>query len=124
MESDEVSEVAAETVASPEPPATVENAAGADEAAASAGAVPNERADPRRRLRELLYIPERERSEAHWDEIVELEIQTAPGNRLNPGHAPGMAALRMPGQKKPFLKGPGARMKRNRPPGKPGAAKQ
>jgi hypothetical protein len=37
--------------------------------------------DPRRRLRELLAIPERERSDELWDEIVQLEIQLAPGNR-------------------------------------------
>lgn len=39
--------------------------------------------DPRRRLRELLAIPERDRSDEQWDEIIELEIQTAPGNREN-----------------------------------------
>ena len=38
--------------------------------------------DPRRRLRELLSIPERDRTEEQWDEIVELEIQLAPGNRV------------------------------------------
>lgn len=38
--------------------------------------------DPRRRIRELLSIPERDRSDAEWDELNELEIQTAPGNRL------------------------------------------
>lgn len=37
--------------------------------------------DPRRRLRELLAIPERERTDAIWDEIIALEIQLAPGNR-------------------------------------------
>lgn len=37
--------------------------------------------DPRRRLRELLAIPERDRSDAQWDEAIELEIQLAPGNR-------------------------------------------
>jgi len=37
--------------------------------------------DPRRRLRELLSIPERDRTEEQWDEINELEIQLAPGNR-------------------------------------------
>ncbi|MGE0876696.1 MAG: hypothetical protein AB7O31_18675 [Burkholderiales bacterium] len=37
--------------------------------------------DPRRRLRELLAIPERERSDAVWDEIIDLEIELAPGNR-------------------------------------------
>lgn len=41
--------------------------------------------DPRRRLRELLAVPERDRSDEQWDEINELEIQLAPGNRINPG---------------------------------------
>lgn len=47
--------------------------------------------DPRRRLRELLSVPERDRTDEQWDEIVELEIQLAPGNRIQPGtnpHAP------------------------------------
>ncbi|HUJ85298.1 MAG TPA: hypothetical protein VLX30_00425 [Burkholderiales bacterium] len=35
----------------------------------------------RPRLRELLAIPERDRSDAVWDEIIELEISLAPGNR-------------------------------------------
>jgi len=39
--------------------------------------------DPRRRLRELLAIPERDRSDAVWDEIIELEIDLAPGNRAS-----------------------------------------
>lgn len=39
--------------------------------------------DPRRRLRELLAIAERERSDAVWDEIIALEIELAPGNRAN-----------------------------------------
>ena len=37
--------------------------------------------DPRRRIRELLNIPDRDRTDAEWDELNELEIQTAPGNR-------------------------------------------
>ena len=37
--------------------------------------------DPRRRLRELLAIPERDRTDPVWDEIISLEIETAPGNR-------------------------------------------
>jgi hypothetical protein len=47
--------------------------------------------DPRRRLRELLAIPERDRSDAVWDEIIELEIDLAPGNRLSApqGHGQG-----------------------------------
>ncbi len=39
--------------------------------------------DPRRRIRELLSIPERDRTDAEWDELNELEIQTAPGNRTS-----------------------------------------
>ena len=37
--------------------------------------------DPRSRLRELLAVPERDRSDAVWDEIISLEIDMAPGNR-------------------------------------------
>ncbi len=36
---------------------------------------------PRRRLQSLLSIPDSQRTEAQWEEIVELEIQLAPGNR-------------------------------------------
>jgi hypothetical protein len=39
--------------------------------------------DMRRRLRELLSVPERDRSDEVWDEIIELEIQLAPGNRVS-----------------------------------------
>ena len=41
----------------------------------------NQPRDLGRRLRELLAIPERERTDAIWDEIIGLEIQLAPGNR-------------------------------------------
>lgn len=37
--------------------------------------------DPRRRIRELQAIPERDRTDEQWDELNELEIRTAPGNR-------------------------------------------
>jgi hypothetical protein len=36
---------------------------------------------PRRRLQELLAIPDSQRTEAEWDELNELEISLAPGNR-------------------------------------------
>ncbi len=36
---------------------------------------------PRRRLQELLDIPDSQRSEEEWDELNELEIQLAPVNR-------------------------------------------
>jgi len=37
--------------------------------------------ESRNRLRELLAIPERQRTDEQWDEINELEIELAPGNR-------------------------------------------
>ncbi len=36
---------------------------------------------PRRRLQALLAIPERDRTDEEWDEMNELEIMLAPGNR-------------------------------------------
>jgi hypothetical protein len=37
--------------------------------------------NPSRRLRELLAIPDRDRTDALWDEIIGLEIDLGPGNR-------------------------------------------
>ena len=45
----------------------------------------SETIDPRRRIRELLAIPDRDRTDAEWDELNELEIRTAPGNRESAG---------------------------------------
>ncbi|MDR1276480.1 MAG: hypothetical protein LBL72_08910 [Candidatus Accumulibacter sp.] len=57
--------------------------------------------DLRRRMRELLSIPERDRTDEEWDELNELEIRTAPGNREKPQaewkSAPGARAF--PGAK-------------------------
>lgn len=39
---------------------------------------------PRARLQELLAIPERERTDAQWDEIHELEIKLPSANREQP----------------------------------------
>jgi hypothetical protein len=36
---------------------------------------------PRQRLQELLAIPDRQRTDAEWDELNELEIMLASGNR-------------------------------------------
>ena len=53
---------------------------------------------PRARLQALLAIPERQRTDAEWDEINQLEIMLAPGNRetapdpglrRNPNASPG-----------------------------------
>jgi hypothetical protein len=46
---------------------------------------------PRRRLEALLAIPDSQRTDAEWDELIELEITLAPGNRLG---APEPAARR------------------------------
>ena len=43
--------------------------------------------DLRRRIRELLAIPDRDRTDEEWDELNELEIRTAPGNRASLDHA-------------------------------------
>ena len=66
--------------------------------------------DPRRRLRELLSVPERDRTDEQWDEIIELEIQLAPGNRLAPHEQVGGAV----GQQH---KTPGGQGKKHRPRG-------
>lgn len=52
--------------------------------------------DPRRRLRELLAIPDHQRTDAIWDEIIELEICLAPGNRIQ--GAPAEPGRRQQGQ--------------------------
>jgi len=42
---------------------------------------PQQPISPRQRLQELLAIPEGQRTDAQWDEINELEIKLASGNR-------------------------------------------
>lgn len=44
---------------------------------------------PHRRLQELQAIPDSERTDAQWDELNDLEIQLAPGNRLDSGKQEG-----------------------------------
>lgn len=71
--------------------------------------------DIRRRLRELLSVPERDRSDEQWDEIIELEIQLAPGNRLSgQDHGVGGGGSSGTGQSKPSA-GPGQQQKKHRP---------
>lgn len=70
----------------------------------------------RQRLRELLSVPERERSDAQWDEIIELEIRLAPGNQIDPTRAPeplGAQNFRQP--RSPNKGHPGQRNKQRRP---------
>lgn len=91
--------------------------------------------DPRRRLRELLAIPDHQRTDAIWDEIIELEICLAPGNRIqgSPGAQPepgrrqgaGQGQGRRPDQARRPDAVPGAKpakrffKKSKRPPGGP-----
>jgi len=71
---------------------------------------PNPHGEERRqRLHGLLAIPEHERSEAVWAEIVELEIQLAPVNRA--GHAD---CERRDGHREPTTPPPQARSLRRR----------
>jgi hypothetical protein len=59
-------------------------------------------ASPRLRLQQLLAVPDAQRTEAEWDELCELEIMLAPGNRAG---APDPAIRRngsgQPGHPKP-----------------------
>lgn len=91
--------------------------------------------DPRRRLRELLAIPDHQRTDAIWDEIIELEICLAPGNRIQQGgqtepgrrqgQGPGQGQGRRPDQARRQEAVPGAKpskrffKKSKRPPGAP-----
>ncbi len=60
-------------------------------------------ASPRARLQELLAIPDRNRTDAEWDELNELEIALASGNR--PGAPdPNRRSNALPGMQ---LKPPG-----------------
>ncbi|MDP3537422.1 MAG: hypothetical protein Q8S26_01825 [Azonexus sp.] len=88
--------------------------------------------DNRRRLRELLSIPERDRTDEQWDEIIELEIQLAPGNRISGNEPsgtpnrgpmshgkPGGAGAGVPGQPKkhrPRTNNNNRRPRPNKPP--------
>lgn len=63
---------------------------------------------PRRRLQELLAIPERQRTDEQWDEINELEIKLASANRDD---APDPSARR------DALTSNNNQPRRNRPPG-------
>ncbi|MFN4340907.1 MAG: hypothetical protein ACK4FE_02590 [Azonexus sp.] len=70
--------------------------------------------DARRRLRELLSVPERDRSDEQWDEIIELEIQLAPGNRIS-GSEPHGGGNPGRGHQQPHGKAGGQQQKKHRP---------
>jgi hypothetical protein len=77
--------------------------------------------DSRRRLRELLAIPERDRTDEQWDEIIEIEITLAPGNRESERHSdrPGE---RQP-EKRPGVPGTSRRPDQRKSGGRPPAAR-
>lgn len=79
---------------------------------------------PRRRLQELLAIPDNQRTEAQWDELNELEIRLAPGNREPTGGGDGGREPGPPGagRQHPRTNGQGKRNPRKfhkRPKGTP-----
>ncbi|MFP4080672.1 MAG: hypothetical protein ACLFMW_08890 [Ectothiorhodospira sp.] len=67
---------------------------------------------PRQRLQALLAIPENERTEAQWDEIIELEISLAPVNQKDapvPDPRKGPAEASRGGARQPRSSGNGRR---------------
>lgn len=70
--------------------------------------------DSRRRLRELLSIPERDRTDEQWEEIIELEIQLAPGNRIPGSDQPGGGGVGR-GMSQGKTGGGGGQQKKHRP---------
>ncbi|NMQ04821.1 hypothetical protein E4Q08_05885 [Candidatus Accumulibacter phosphatis] len=82
--------------------------------------------DPRRRLRELLAIPERDRTDEQWDELIEIEITLAPGNRESERPSDRQPEKRQgtPGQvRRPDQRKTGARPATQRPDPRPPAAR-
>lgn len=87
---------------------------------------------PRARLQELLAIPDRNRTDAEWDELNELEIALASGNRpgapdpqsrqshqrQNTGGGPGRQQQPGGGRPQGQNKGPGGGKKFHKRPGK------
>jgi len=71
---------------------------------------PNNSVPPAVRLKELLAVPDKDRTEEEWDELIELEIMLAPENRLkkgasrndsrnDSGHQPGQGNGRRPNKR-------------------------
>lgn len=69
---------------------------------------PTNAVPPSVRLKELLAVHDRDRTEEQWDELIELEIMLAPENRVK-------QAGRNEG---PNQQGPGAKRNNNRKSGK------
>lgn len=74
----------------------------------------NQTVSPRKRMAELLAIPDSQRTDAEWDELNELEISMAPGNRIGGkdpvaavGHVGGQQRNRGRKQQRPPMQGNG-----------------
>jgi hypothetical protein len=82
---------------------------------------PQQPISPSARLQALLAIPERQRTDAEWDEINELEIKLASGNRAGApqqnvrGNAPAPGGHPRPGGGQHQGKKPGRKF-HHRPP--------
>lgn len=72
---------------------------------------------PRARLQELLAIPDRNRTDAEWDELNELEISLAVGNRIG-GPDPNRRQTGVMGKQNMMRQQPGQNQ------GKPGGGKK
>ncbi len=71
--------------------------------------------DLRAQLRDLLAIPERDRSEEQWDAIVAIEIELGPGKAAVAAQQKSIAAAQ-PGQPPPSLRRPNKIHKGHRKP--------
>jgi hypothetical protein len=70
-----------------------------------------EQRSPQARLRELLAIPERLRTDAQWDEIIEIEISQGPKKPSgNPSKSPSQTPRQT--ERKPSV--PGKHMRKRR----------
>ena len=79
--------------------------------------------DARRRLRQLLAVPERDRDDAVWDEIIGLEIQLAPGNRAPSPDGEGNRR-QDPGRRQDSRPRPDQGQRQGTPPGAGGQGKR
>jgi hypothetical protein len=85
---------------------------------------------PRQRMQELLAIPDRNRTDAEWDELNELEITLASGNRtggpdpnqqrrgigvMPGGNTPKMGGIGNNNNNRPQNKNPGGKKFHKRP---------
>jgi hypothetical protein len=76
----------------------------------------------RQRLRELMAVPDRDRTDEQWDELAALELQLAPGNRIDSPRRgePGPQSALVPGRRPAKSHNPGQRPGSGKKARKPG----